>query len=54
MLKLLHVDDDADILEMAKMSLKLTGGFETVGCLSGEEALTIARTTCQMSCYWMS
>lgn len=42
MLKLLHVDDDADILEVAKMSLELSGGFETVGCLSGEEALTIA------------
>ena len=41
MLKLLHVDDDADILEVAKMSLELSGGFETVGCLSGEEALTI-------------
>ena len=40
MLKLLHVDDDADILELAKMSLELMDDIEVVDCVSGEEALT--------------
>lgn len=40
MLKLLHVDDDADILELAKMSLELMDDIEVVDCVSGEEALS--------------
>ena len=39
MIKLLHVEDDADIREIAKMSLELTGDFEVVQCNSGQEAL---------------
>lgn len=54
MFKLLHVDDDADILEVAKMSLELSGGFETVGSYPEKKRSQLPRTTCQMSCYWMS
>jgi CheY-like chemotaxis protein len=39
MIKLLHVEDDADIREIALMALGLSGGFEVVQCGSGEEAL---------------
>ncbi len=39
MIKLLHVDDDADILEIARMSLELSGDIEVVQCASGEDAL---------------
>ncbi len=44
MIKLLHVEDDADIREIAQMSLDLSGEFEVVQCSSGEEALKIAMT----------
>lgn len=40
MIKLLHVEDDADIREIAKMALDLSGEFEVVQCESGEDALT--------------
>tara|TARA_R110002094_G_scaffold116837_1_gene112668 strand:- start:417 stop:779 length:363 start_codon:yes stop_codon:yes gene_type:complete len=39
MIKLLHVEDDADIREIAQMSLDMTGEFEIVQCESGEDAL---------------
>jgi len=39
MIKLLHVEDDADIREIAKMALDLSGEFEVVQCESGESAL---------------
>ncbi|APE44246.1 hypothetical protein BOO69_13190 [Sulfitobacter alexandrii] len=39
MLKLIHVEDDADIREIAKMSLDLAGDFEVVQCDCGEDAL---------------
>lgn len=39
MIKLLHVEDDADIREIAQMSLDMTGEFEVVQCASGEDAL---------------
>tara|TARA_R110000787_G_scaffold94172_4_gene196802 strand:- start:1493 stop:1867 length:375 start_codon:yes stop_codon:yes gene_type:complete len=39
MIKLLHVEDDADIREIAQMALDLSGEFEVVQCSSGEEAL---------------
>jgi len=39
MLKILHVEDDADIREIAQMALELSGDFEVVQCVSGESAL---------------
>ncbi|KIN63750.1 CheY-like receiver protein [Sulfitobacter noctilucicola] len=39
MIKLLHVEDDADIREIAEMALGLSGEFEIVQCESGEAAL---------------
>ncbi|MEP1765672.1 MAG: response regulator [Sulfitobacter sp.] len=43
MIKLLHVEDDADIREIAKLSLELSGEFEVVQCCSGPEALVRVR-----------
>jgi len=40
MIKLLHVEDDPDIREIAQMALSLSGEFDVVQCCSGEEALT--------------
>ena len=46
MIKLLHVEDDADIREIAQMSLEMSGDFEVVQCESGEAALaTVADFT---------
>jgi CheY-like chemotaxis protein len=39
MIKLLHVEDDGDIREIAQMSLDMSGDFEVVQCESGEAAL---------------
>lgn len=39
MIKLLHVEDDADIREIAQMSLDMSGEFEVIQCESGEDAL---------------
>mgnify|MGYP001028589784 CR=1 FL=1 len=39
MIKLLHVEDDADIREIAEIALSLSGEFEVVQCESGEAAL---------------
>jgi CheY-like chemotaxis protein len=39
MIKLLHVEDDADIREIARLSLELTGEFDVVQCTSGPDAL---------------
>ena len=39
MIKLLHVEDDADIREIALMALELSGDFEVVQCETGEAAL---------------
>lgn len=39
MIKLLHVEDDADIREIAKLSLELSGEFDVVQCASGPDAL---------------
>lgn len=39
MIKLLHVEDDADIRQIAKLSLELSGEFEIVQCDSGPDAL---------------
>ncbi|MGB7242611.1 MAG: response regulator [Sulfitobacter sp.] len=38
-LRLLHVDDDPDIQEVAKMALEVIGGFTVHQCPSGAEAL---------------
>lgn len=43
MLKLIHVEDDADIREIAKMSLDLSGEFEVIQCECGEDALEQVR-----------
>lgn len=40
MIKLLHVEDDPDIREIAEMSLSMTGEFDILQCESGEEALS--------------
>lgn len=39
MIKLLHVEDDPDIREIALMSLDMSGEFEVIQCESGESAL---------------
>ena len=40
MLKILHVEDDLDIQEIAKLSLETIGGFEVLQCASGKQALS--------------
>lgn len=42
-MKLLHVEDDADIREIAKMALDLSGEFDVVQCECGEDALEEVR-----------
>lgn len=42
MIKVLHVEDDADIREIASIALRMFGSFEVVQCESGEEALAQA------------
>ena len=42
MLRILHVEDDEDIREVAKMALEFSGKFELMQCASGEEALVKA------------
>lgn len=39
MIKILHVEDDADIREIAQMSLDMSGEFDVIQCESGEDAL---------------
>ncbi len=41
--RILYVDDEADLREVAIMSLELDPGFEVRGCASGEAALAVAR-----------
>ncbi len=40
--KLLYIDDDDDIREVAAMALELDPGFEIMACASGSEALDAA------------
>jgi two-component system, OmpR family, response regulator len=40
--KILYVEDDADIQEIAGIALKMLGGFELAACFSGSEALAKA------------
>lgn len=44
MIKLLHVEDDVDIREIAAMALELSSEFEVVQCESGDEALAAVET----------
>jgi two-component system OmpR family response regulator len=37
--KILHVDDDGDIQEVARLTLEAIGGFTVETCSSGQEAL---------------
>ncbi|MGZ8282041.1 MAG: response regulator [Allosphingosinicella sp.] len=41
-LRILYVDDEADIREIALLSLGLDDEFEVLGCGSGADALSIA------------
>ncbi|WP_299415617.1 response regulator [uncultured Sulfitobacter sp.] len=43
MIKLLHVEDDADIREIAKLSLELSGDFDVTQCESGPDALALVQ-----------
>ncbi|MFC6637212.1 response regulator [Sulfitobacter sp. JBTF-M27] len=43
MIKLLHVEDDADIREIAELALGLSGEFEITQCESGEDALNFVK-----------
>ncbi len=40
--KILHVEDEPDIQEVAKMALEAVGGFTVKTCSSGDEALAVA------------
>lgn len=42
--RILCVDDEADILDVAQMCLETVGGFEVMTCTSGAEALLQAET----------
>lgn len=37
--KILHVDDDADVREIARLALETVGGLDVTQCASGAEAL---------------
>lgn len=43
----LHVDDEEDIREIAKISLEVVGGLELIQCASGHEALKVAQEGAQ-------
>ena len=40
--KVLHVDDDQDIREIARLALEVVGDLTVLQCASGDEALSIA------------
>ena len=40
--RILYVDDEDDIREVALMSLELDPGFDVTGCASGQEAIDVA------------
>ncbi|MEP3115085.1 response regulator [Nisaea sp.] len=40
MIKILHVDDEADIRSITKLALESIGGFNVTSCASGKEAMT--------------
>ena len=41
-IRLLHVEDDLDILEIASMSLEMAGGFDVIQCENAADALRVA------------
>ena len=41
-IRLLHVEDDLDILEIAAMSIEMAGGFELLQCENAADALRLA------------
>lgn len=41
-IRLLHVEDDPDILEIAELALEMAGGFEVLQCDNGADALVQA------------
>ncbi len=41
MIKILHVEDDPDIREIANLALMMSGEFEVLQCESGEAALDV-------------
>lgn len=43
-IKILHLDDDPDILEIGRMALDLNGSFDIVQCMSGAEAIEVAQS----------
>lgn len=43
--RVMCVDDEADILEVARMALETVGGLEVITCNSGREALDRIRQT---------
>jgi DNA-binding response OmpR family regulator len=44
MIKILHVEDETDILEIAKMSFEIHGNMEVTMCSSGREALQVVES----------
>ncbi len=43
MIYVLHVENDADIREITKVSLELFGGILAIECASGEDALSVVK-----------
>lgn len=43
-IKILHLDDDPDILEIGRMALELNGAFDILQCMSGSEAVEAAKS----------
>lgn len=41
--KILYVEDDTDIQDVAKMALEMVGGYELMVCSSGREAIADAQ-----------
>lgn len=42
MIRILHLEDDEDILEICQMALELSGKFELMQCTSGDDAISRA------------
>lgn len=42
MIRLLHLEDDPDILEISQMALQMTGAFELMQCATGDDAIARA------------
>lgn len=42
-MRLLHLEDDPDILEITRMALELSGDFEIEQCSSGDDAVRVAQ-----------